>query len=212
MLDIKRVKRDLETIKERMALRGEKDFSLEEVIALDDRRIELLQKVESMKNEQKTKSKLIPQYKKEGKDTEELMKELKSLSDEIASLDVQVKETEDTLYQKMLCIPNVPHERVIHGENDEDNKEIRKWGEVPKFDFEAKAHWDIGTDLDILDFDRGSKITGSRFTLYKNLGARLERSIINFFLKYAYGRKRLYGNVTAFYGKCEKLYRNGTVA
>ncbi len=182
MLDIKRVKRDLETIKERMALRGEKDFSLEEVIALDDRRIELLQKVESMKNEQKTKSKLIPQYKKEGKDTEELMKELKSLSDEIASLDVQVKETEDTLYQKMLCIPNVPHERVIHGENDEDNKEIRKWGEVPKFDFEAKAHWDIGTDLDILDFDRGSKITGSRFTLYKNLGARLERSIINFFL------------------------------
>lgn len=110
------------------------------------------------------------------------MKELKSLSDEIASLDVQVKETEDTLYQKMLCIPNVPHERVIHGENDEDNKEIRKWGEVPKFDFEAKAHWDIGTDLDILDFDRGSKITGSRFTLYKNLGARLERSIINFFL------------------------------
>ncbi len=182
MLDIKRVKRDLETIKERMALRGEKDFSLEEVIALDDRRIELLQKVESMKNEQKTKSKLIPQYKKEGKDTEELMKELKSLSDEIASLDVQVKETEDTLYQKMLCIPNVPHERVIHGENDEDNKEIRKWGEVPKFDFEAKAHWDIGTDLDILDLDRGSKITGSRFTLYKNLGARLERSIINFFL------------------------------
>ena len=80
------------------------------------------------------------------------MAELKRLSDTISDLDVRVKETEDILYQKMLCIPNVPNEKVIHGETDEDNKEVRKWGEVPKFDFEAKAHWDIGTDLNILDF------------------------------------------------------------
>ncbi|MDO4792867.1 MAG: serine--tRNA ligase [Filifactor alocis] len=182
MLDIKRIKRDLELIKERMALRGEKDFSLDEVIELDNKRIELLQKVEVMKNEQKTKSKLIPQYKKEGKDTAELMQELKNLSDEIAGLDVQVKDTEDELLDKMMRIPNVPNENVIHGESDEDNKEIRTWGEVPKFEFEPKAHWDIGTNLNILDFNAGSKITGSRFTLYKDLGARLERSIINFFL------------------------------
>ena len=182
MLDIKRIKKDLDAIKERMQIRGEKDFSLDEVVELDNRRIEYLQKVEAMKNEQKTKSKQIPQYKKEGKDTTELMAELKQLSDTISDLDVRVKETEDILYEKMLCIPNVPNEKVIHGETDEDNKEVRQWGEVPKFDFEAKAHWDIGTDLNILDFDRGSKITGSRFTLYRDLGARLERSIINFFL------------------------------
>lgn len=182
MLDIKRIKRDLEQIKERMALRGEKDFSLEEVIRLDDRRIEILQKVEVMKNKQKTQSKLIPQYKKEGKDTSELMQELKNLSDEIASLDVEVKEVEDELLEKMMRIPNVPHENVIKGETDEDNKEIRTWGEVPNFEFEAKAHWDIGVNLGILDFDAGSKITGSRFTLYKDLGARLERAVINFFL------------------------------
>ena len=182
MLDIKRIKKDLDVIKERMQIRGEKDFSLDEVVELDNHRIEYLQKVEAMKNEQKTKSKQIPQYKKEGKDTTALMVELKRLSDAISDLDVRVKETEDILYQKMLCIPNVPNEKVIHGETDEDNKEVRKWGEVPKFDFEAKAHWDIGTDLNILDFDRGSKITGSRFTLYRDLGARLERSIINFFL------------------------------
>lgn len=182
MLDIKRIKRDLGQIRERMALRGEKDFSLEEVIQLDDRRIEILQKVETMKNQHKTQSKLIPQYKKEGRDTEELMKELKELSDEIAALDVEVKEVEEELLAKMMRIPNVPNENVIRGETDEDNKEIRKWGEVPNFDFEAKAHWDIGTNLGILDFDGGSKITGSRFTLYKDLGARLERAVINFFL------------------------------
>lgn len=182
MLDIKRIKRDLELIRERMALRGEKDFSLDEVIELDNRRIELLQKVEVMKNEQKTKSKQIPQYKKEGKDTQELMQELKRLSDEIAALDVQVRDTEEELLDKMMRIPNVPNEKVIHGETDEDNKQIRTWGEVPKFEFEPKAHWDIGTNLNILDFNTGSKITGSRFTLYKDLGARLERSIINFFL------------------------------
>ena len=99
MLDIKRIKKDLDVIKERMQIRGEKDFSLDEVVELDNHRIEYLQKVEAMKNEQKTKSKQIPQYKKEGKDTTALMAELKRLSDTISDLDVRVKETEDILYQ-----------------------------------------------------------------------------------------------------------------
>ncbi len=182
MLDIKRIKRDLEEIKPLMAKRGEKDFSFEEVIELDDKRIELLQEVESLKNEQNVESKLIPQYKKEGKNTDELMAKLKDLSDKIKGLDDKVKEVEEDLFQKLLRIPNVPHPDVPTGDTDDDNVEVRKWGEPPKFDFEAKAHWDIGTDLDILDFERAGKITGSRFTLYKDLGARLERSIINFFL------------------------------
>ena len=182
MLDIKRIKRDLEEIKPLMAKRGEKDFSFEEVIELDDKRIELLQEVEALKNEQNVDSKLIPQYKKEGKNTDELMARLKELSEQIKNLDDKVKEVEEDLFQKLLRIPNVPHPDVPTGDTDEDNLEVRKWGEPTAFDFEAKAHWDIGTDLNILDFEAAGKITGSRFTLYKDLGARLERSLINFFL------------------------------
>ena len=182
MLDIKRIKQDLENIKHLMDLRGEADFSLEEVIALDNKRIELLQKVEVMKSESNADSKLIPQYKKEGKDTTELMADLKRLSDGIKVLDEEVKAVETELFNKMLTIPNVPNPKVIKGDTDEDNLEIRKWGEPTKFDFEAKAHWDVGTDLGKLDFEAGGKITGARFTLYKDLGARLERSVMNFFL------------------------------
>lgn len=182
MLDIKRIKRDLEAIKPLMNKRGEKDFSLEEVIELDDKRIELLQQVEGLKNEQNKDSKLIPQYKKEGKDTTELMNELRELSDKIKELDDQVKQVEEDLYYKLIRIPNVPHPDVPVGNTDEDNLEVRKWSEPTKFDFEPKPHWDLGTDLDILSFEAAGKITGSRFTLYKDLGARLERSLINFFL------------------------------
>ena len=182
MLDIKRIKKDKEQILKLMAKRGEKDFSLDEVIGLDDKRIALLQDVETLKNEQNTKSKQIPIYKKEGKDTVNLMQELKELSEKIKNLDEQVKSVEDELYMKMLCIPNVPNENVPQGTTDEDNIEVRKFLEPRKFDFEAKAHWDIGTNLDILDFERAGKITGARFTLYKGLGSRLERSIISFFL------------------------------
>ena len=182
MLDIKRIKKDKEQILKLMAKRGEKDFSLDEVIGLDDKRIALLQEVETLKNEQNTKSKQIPIYKKEGKDTVNLMQELKELSEKIKNLDEQVKSVEDELYMKMLGIPNIPNENVPQGTTDEDNIEVRKFLEPRKFDFEAKAHWDIGTDLDILDFERAGKITGARFTLYKGLGSRLERSIISFFL------------------------------
>lgn len=182
MLDIKRIKKDKEQIQKLMGKRGEKDFSLDEVIELDDKRISLLQEVEKMKNEQNTKSKQIPVYKKEGKDVNELMNELKGLSEKIKNLDEQVKLTEDELYMKMLTIPNVPHPDVPVGDTDEDNVEVRRFMEPSKFSFEPKAHWEIGTNLDILDFERAGKITGARFTLYKGLGARLERAVISFFL------------------------------
>ena len=182
MLDIKRVKQNLEEIKGLMAIRGEKDFSLEEVIALDDKRIALLQDVEVLKNKSNEGSKLIPQYKKEGKDTTALMEELNGLKAQITALDVQVKAVEKELYDKMMQIPNVPNPNVPKGDTDEDNVPVRFWGDPTKFDFEAKAHWDVGTDLGILDFETAGKITGARFTLYKDLGARLERSLINFYL------------------------------
>ena len=182
MLDIKRIRESLEDIKKAMNRRGEKEFNLDEVVVLDDKRKELLKEVEVLKNKMNVESKKIPQLIKEGKDITEDKANLKKLSDEIKSLDEKIKIVNDELEYKLLRIPNVPNKEVPQGETDEDNVEVRTWGEPTKFNFNPKAHWDLGTDLGILDFETAAKITGSRFTLYKGLGARLERALINFFL------------------------------
>lgn len=182
MLDIKRIRENLEDIKHAMNRRGEKEFNLEEVVELDDKRKNLLKEVEVLKNKMNIESKKIPQLIKEGTDITEDKANLKKLSDEIKSLDEKVKIFNDELEYKLLRIPNVPNKEVPQGETDEDNVEVRTWGEPKKFNFNPKAHWDLGTDLGILDFETAAKITGSRFTLYKGLGARLERALINFFL------------------------------
>ena len=182
MLDIKRIRENLEEIKAAMQVRGEKEFDIDIAVELDNRRRELLQEVEVMKNELNVESKKIPQLIKEGANVEEAKAKLKELSDKIKGFDEKVREVEADIEYNLMRIPNVPHPNVPQGTTDEDNVEIRTWGEPTKFDFEHKAHWDIGTNLDILDFETGGKITGSRFTLYKGLGARLERALINFFL------------------------------
>lgn len=182
MLDIKRIRENLDEIKKAMQVRGEKEFDLDAVVELDNRRRELLQEVEVMKNELNVESKKIPQLIKEGVDVTEAKAKLKELSDKIKGVDEKVKEVEGELEYRLMRIPNVPHPDVPQGTTDEDNVEIRTWGEPTKFDYENKAHWDIGTGLGILDFETAGKITGSRFTLYKGLGARLERALINFFL------------------------------
>lgn len=182
MLDIRRIREDYDAVKAGLERRGQGDYDLAKVRELDEKRRELLAQVEAKKNRQNLASKEIPKLKKEGKDTAELMADLKTLSDEIKELDEEVSKTEDGLKELLLNIPNVPNPQVPVGETDQDNEEIRKWGEPAKVDFEQKAHWDVGVDLDILDFERATKITGTRFTLYKDLGARLERSIINFML------------------------------
>ena len=182
MLDIKRIREDYEGVKKAVELRGKGDFGLSEVVELDKKRRELLATVEQMKNYQKTSSKQIPIYKKEGKDTTELMAELKKLSDEIKDLDGQVSETEEALKNALLNVPNTPYKDVQEGVDDSDNVELRKWGTPREESFEMKAHWDIGEDLDILDFERAAKIAGTRFTVYKGMGARLERAVINFML------------------------------
>ena len=149
---------------------------------LDKKRRELLTKVEVMKNELKTKSREIPKYKKEGKDTTTLMHELKKLSEEIKGYDEKVKEVDDSLKNLLLAVPNTPNKETPSGNSDEDNIEIKKWSEPTKFDFESKPHWDLGVDLDILDFERATKISGTRFTVLKGMGARMERALINFML------------------------------
>ena len=182
MLDIKRIREDYEGVKKAVELRGKGDFGLSNVVELDKKRREILATVEQMKNHQKTASKQIPVYKKEGKDTTELMAEMKKLSDEIKALDAQVSETETALRDALLNVPNTPYKDVQEGVDDSDNVELRKWGTPREESFEMKAHWDIGEDLDILDFERAAKIAGTRFTVYKGMGARLERAVINFML------------------------------
>lgn len=182
MLDIKRIREDYEGVKKAVELRGKGDFGLSQVLDLDKKRRDLLATVEQMKNQQKVESKKIPQFKKEGKDTTELMAELKKLSETIKDLDGQVSETEAKLRDALLNVPNTPYKDVQEGLDDSDNVELRRWGTPREESYELKAHWDIGENLDILDFERAAKIAGTRFTVYKGLGARLERAVINFML------------------------------
>ena len=182
MLDIKRIRDDFENVKKAVESRGKGDYNIGRTIELDDKRRALLAEVEALKAEQNKASKEIPKMKKAGEDTTALMAEMKELSTKIAGLDEQVKAVQAELRDVLLGIPNTPNPDDPIGLDDSDNVEIRKWGEPRKFDFEFKPHWDLGTDLGILDFDRAAKLSGARFTVYKGAGAKLERAIINFFL------------------------------
>jgi seryl-tRNA synthetase len=182
MLDIKKLRDDFEAVKQKIESRGQGDYGLDRVMDLDEKRRKLLAEVEAKKNRQNQDSKQIPKLKKEGKDVSELLEQMKELSEEIKQMDAQVGLIEEELEKALLNIPNTPSDQVPLGASDEDNEEIRRWGEPRSVDFELKAHWDVGTDLDILDFERASKIAGTRFTVYKGLGARLERAVINFML------------------------------
>ena len=184
MLDLKRIRTNPEEIKKALSNRGE-DFDvsvIDEVVSLDEERRKILVEVEALKSKRNQVSAEIPKLKKAGEDVAPIMAEMKELGEEIKGHDVKLAEIDEKIQYIMLRIPNIPNPAVPDGESDEDNIEIKRWGEPTKFDFDPKAHWDIGTDLDILDFERGGKIAGSRFTVYKGLGARLERAIISYFL------------------------------
>ena len=182
MLDIKKIREDFDGVKAAVERRGKGDFGLDKVKELDEKRRAVLAEVEALKNRQNTTSREVPKLKKEGKDTTALFAEMKELSNKIKELDAVVAEIEEELKGVILGIPNMPNPEVPEGNDDADNVEIRKVGEPTAFEFEAKAHWDIGEALDILDFERAAKLSGARFTVYKGLGARLERAVINFML------------------------------
>ncbi len=182
MLDIKRIREDYEGVKARVEFRGKGDFGIENVKKYDEQRRELLAEVEGMKNRQNTVSREIPKMKKAGEDTTAIMAEMKELSTKIKEMDGRLSEIETNLRTALLNVPNTPYKDVQFGEDDSDNVELRRYEEPTAFDFEPKAHWDIGEDLGILDFERAAKISGARFTVYKGLGARLERAVINFML------------------------------
>lgn len=181
MLDIRRIRKNPDEVKNALKKRNE-DFPIDKLLNLDEERRKLLVEVEEMKARQNRVSKEIPKLKKEGKDVSEVVAEMRQLSDKIKDLDQEVRTTDESIKEILLEIPNTPHESVVEGLSDEDNVEIRRHGEATAFDFEPKAHWDLGVDLNILDFERASKITGTRFGIFKGLGAQLERALISFML------------------------------
>lgn len=182
MLDIKKFRIDSENFIAGIKRRGKGDFGSGSLAKLDEQRRAILKEVEALKNKKKIESAKIPELKKQGQDVDGLLAEMKKISDKTKELDKEVTEIEDKIEDLLLGIPNIPHESVPDGKDDSANVEIRKIGEVPVKNFREQAHWELGDKLDILDFERAGKITGSRFTVYKGLGARLERSVINFML------------------------------
>ena len=181
MLDVKLLRDDLPLVKERMATRGvEIDWA--EFVSSDRERRDALANLERLKEKKNRLSGEIGKLKKSGGDTTALMREVEEVSEAIRQAEQPIGEIESRFEHFMLGLPNLPHADVAIGKSADDNREIRRWGEPPKFDFPAKNHWEIGEELDILDFARGAKLAGARFTLYKGPGARLERALINFML------------------------------
>lgn len=183
MLDIKFIKNNAELVKQAMKNRQKPmDDVIDEIISLDEKRLKLISEVEAMRAEQNAFNKKIPAMKKSGEDTTEIMAKMKEISNAAAEKSKQLTKIEKKQRELVLGVPNVPNESVPYGKDDSENPEVRRHGEPRKFDFEAKPHWEIGKNLDILDPERAAKVTGTRFHFYKGLGARLERAVINFFL------------------------------
>ncbi len=181
MLDAKFVRENIDAVKKALGNRGS-DINLNDFLVLDKKRRELLVEVEQLKSVRNRTSEEIGKLKKEGKDDRKKVLSMRELSQKIKNIDVKVGVIEDKLHDFMLDVPNTPHPSTPVGVNENDNKVVRTWEEPPKFEFKPQAHWDVGTNLDILDFKRGVKIAESRFTLLKGNGARLERALINFML------------------------------
>jgi len=181
MLDTKFVQENAALVKEKALTRGVK-LDLSEFIQLTKKKKEYLIKTEDLRHKLNKNSKLIGQMKREGRDASSLIKDMKEVSDKIKKNENELKEIEEKIKDILLNIPNIPHESVPVGKEESDNKELRKSGKKPEFDFDPKPHWEIGEGLGILDFKRAAKLAGARFAVYKGLGARLERALINFML------------------------------
>ena len=181
MLDAKYIREHIDEVKKRLGFRGQ-TISLDQFVLIDGERRKAIQEWERLRALQKKVSDEVSKRKKEGKEASELISEMKKVSQEMKDLDAIVQEKEKALQDFLLMVPNLPHESVPKGTDSAENAEVRRWGEIPKFGFEAKPHWDLGEELGVLDFKCGAKIAGARFTLYWDMGAKLERALINFML------------------------------
>ena len=189
MLEIKFVSQNLSTVKEALDARGHK-IDLEAFKIRDDERRVILQEIESLRHQRNVVSDRIAEIKKAGENAETLVAEMRSVSSRIKELDKKLSENQTTITDFLLGIPNIPHASVPIGADETDNPVIRTVGKLPEFEFDPQPHWEIGAHLNILDFDRASKITGARFPLYLGAGARLERALINFMLDTHIGEHR----------------------
>lgn len=182
MLDIKMIRQNTDEIKERIATRGVKAEKIDALLEKDKRRRELLVETEGLKQKRNEVSAEIANAKRNKQDATDAIKEMREVGAKIKSLDEELEEVEATVKDMASRLPNLPNPTIPVGPDESANVELRKVGTPREFDFEPKAHWDIGEDLGILDFDRGAKVSGARFVYYKGLGARLERAVYNFML------------------------------
>lgn len=181
MLDIKFVRSNSKVVQQALTNRGS-NMSLEDFLRLDERRREKMVVVEQLKNKRNVVSEEIGRLKKEGHSVESMVLEMRQVSNEIKDLDDEIRDMDGELANILLGIPNIPHESVPVGHDEADNIEIRRWGKPKEFEFTPLAHWELGERLDIIDFERGGKVTGARFSFYKGAGAALERAVFNFML------------------------------
>ena len=181
MLDARKIRANPQAVEQQLQKRN-LSGALDQFLLLDEKRREVLGKVEELKKFRNTSSQQVGKMKKEGQDPSELMEKVRLAGQDIKKWDEDLKGIEEGIEKILLNIPNLPHESVPVGPDDSANVEMRRWGEPRQFDFEPLAHWDIGPNLDILDFERAAKLSGARFTVYKGMGARLERAVINFYL------------------------------
>jgi seryl-tRNA synthetase len=181
MLDIRAIRSNPEEIKRKLSRRGQ-EFRIDEVLEIDEKRRQIIYEVEELKSKKNRVSEEVARLKKAKQDAEALITEMREVSDKIKEYDEKVRQLDEEISAILLTIPNTPSDAIPDGVSSDDNVEIRKFGEPTKFEYEPKAHWDIGVDLNILDFETAGKVTGARFTFYRGLGARLERALINFML------------------------------
>ena len=184
MLDIKAMRTQSDHYKKLLESRGVSSDQVDHLLALDQKRREFIQRSESLKKERNEVTKQISEKKRNNEDAQEAIDNMKKVGQDIKTVDSDLAQVEDQIFDLASGIPNIPHESVPVGPGEEDNVEVRRWGDdlIPRFDAHPKAHWDIGVDLGILDFERATKVASSRFVYYRKLGARLERALYNFML------------------------------
>ncbi|MGP0074776.1 MAG: serine--tRNA ligase [Bryobacteraceae bacterium] len=181
MHDLSFFRANLDSIAQRLATRGYQ-LDIEQFRALDSERRAALTEAEQLKAQVNAKSAEVGKLRKAGQDTSAIQQEVRQIGDRITGLDEKAKALDESFRDLMAGVPNIPHESVPVGKSADDNVEVRRWGQPRQFDFEPKAHWDLGPQLKILDLERATKITGARFAVYWGMGARLERALISFFL------------------------------
>lgn len=181
MLDIKAIRSNPEEIKRKLRRRGQ-EFRIDDILKLDEQRRQVIYEVEELKGRKNKVSEEVAKLKKAKQDAEAMVLEMREVSEKIKEMDERVRGLDEEITDILMTIPNTPNDGIPDGKSDADNVEIRRQGEPTKFEYEPKAHWDIGVDLNILDFETAGKVTGARFTFYRGLGAKLERALVNFML------------------------------